>query len=82
MRKRSLRCDMSVSYTHLDVYKRQLTATLCSLWSLPLRRKPQTRGPASLIKDVAADPIPVSYAWTRDVEHNADVKIMRVSCHD
>jgi len=35
-----------------------------------------------LIKDIATDPTPMSYAWAKDVEHNADVQIMRVSWHD
>jgi hypothetical protein len=35
----------------------------------------------SLIK-VATNPIPVSYAWVKDVEHNVDVKIIPVLWHD
>ena len=36
----------------------------------------------SLIKLVATDPISVSYAWVKDVEHNVDVKIIPVLWHD
>jgi len=37
---------------------------------------------ASLIKNVPTDPIAVSYAWAKDVEHNVDVKIIQVLWQD
>jgi hypothetical protein len=33
---------------------------------------------ASLNKNVPTGPVAVSYAWAKDVEHNVDVKILRV----
>jgi hypothetical protein len=37
---------------------------------------------AQLISAVAADAAAVSYAWARDVEHDARIRILRVVWHD
>ena len=37
---------------------------------------------ASLNKNTPTDPIAVSYAWAKDVEHNVDVKIIGVLWQD
>jgi hypothetical protein len=37
---------------------------------------------AQLINAVAADPAAVSYAWARDVERDARIRILRVVWHD
>lgn len=37
---------------------------------------------ARLLKAVASDPSAVSYAWAKDVAHDAHIKILRVLWHD
>jgi hypothetical protein len=47
------------------------------------RKQPKVyQSTAQLISSVAADPMAVSYAWLRDVEHDRRVRVLRTLWHD
>ena len=67
-----------VSMSDITGYRRLLRLALQQCQTQPVAYEDI----ASLIKDVPTDPIAVSYAWTKDVEHNVDVKIIGVLWQD
>lgn len=67
-----------VSMSDITGYRRQLRLALQQGQTQPVAYKDI----ASLIRAVPTDPVAVSHAWAKDIEHNVDVKIIRVLWQD
>ena len=67
-----------VSMSAITVYRRLLRLALQQGQTQPVAYEDT----ASLIKDIPTDPIAVSYAGAKAVEHNVDVKVIRILWQD